>query len=291
MSNGSLDPHATLAALGVHATAHCTPVFGGWDAAIWRVDVPDRGQTYALRVFSAGNVSLCEREARAMRVAATAAPVPRIHALGVWRARPAMLMDWVAGRTAAEALRAEPATARRLGVACGRAQAALHRARVPAQWRDAGWLALAGPEQTQLCERLGALELRTDALLHLDYHPLNVLVDDAVVTGVIDWSNARGGDPRADLARTCSILRLMAAGASQPSPLATATLRAFEAGWRRGYGRWQPEMPLFMAWAGAMMQRDLAPKLGQPGVWSTEQRLVSIARWTAAWKRRAGLDT
>src|SRR5438132_39917 len=40
------------------------------------------------------------------------------------------------------------------------------------------------------------------ALLHLDYHLLNVMTDRSRVTGVLDWTNARAGDPRADLART-----------------------------------------------------------------------------------------
>jgi aminoglycoside phosphotransferase (APT) family kinase protein len=289
VSHERVDPYAVLAALGIHHTARCTRVTCGWDAAIWRVEVSESGHTYALRVFPVAEALLCDREARAMWAAATAAPVPRIHELGVWRARPALLMDWAPGRTIAELLRAEPATARRVGVAFGRTQAALHRASVPEEWRDAGWIALAGPEESLLQARVRAVARRTDALLHLDYHPLNVLIDGDEVSGVIDWSNARAGDPRADLARTCGILRLMAGGAGEPTELVAVTLRAFEVGWWLGYGRWQPDMPLFLAWAGALMQRDLAPKLGQPGVWLTEDHLKRINQWTDAWKRRAGL--
>src|SRR5262249_32303112 len=49
----------------------------------------------------------------------------------------------------------------------------------------------------------------TPRLLHLDLHPLNVLVDDTgAVTGVIDWANAAVGDPVLDQARSWSILTL-----------------------------------------------------------------------------------
>ena len=46
-------------------------------------------------------------------------------------------------------------------------------------------------------------------LLHLDYHPLNVLGEAGAISGVLDWTNADGGDPRADVARTGAILRFL----------------------------------------------------------------------------------
>lgn len=44
------------------------------------------------------------------------------------------------------------------------------------------------------------------ALLHLDFHPLNVLVEDGSVTGVIDWSGFLVGDPASDVATTTVLL-------------------------------------------------------------------------------------
>jgi aminoglycoside phosphotransferase (APT) family kinase protein len=40
------------------------------------------------------------------------------------------------------------------------------------------------------------------ALVHLDLHPGNVMVESGHVTGVIDWPNAALGDPAADVAVT-----------------------------------------------------------------------------------------
>lgn len=44
------------------------------------------------------------------------------------------------------------------------------------------------------------------SLVHMDYHPLNVMVRGARVTGVIDWVNADVGDRHLDAATTAVIL-------------------------------------------------------------------------------------
>jgi len=46
----------------------------------------------------------------------------------------------------------------------------------------------------------------TGAVLHMDYHPLNVLVKGARVTGVIDWVSTECGDRHLDVATTAAIL-------------------------------------------------------------------------------------
>ncbi len=43
-------------------------------------------------------------------------------------------------------------------------------------------------------------------LLHLDYHPLNVLTDGKTIVGVIDWENVRLSDARLGVVRSLSIL-------------------------------------------------------------------------------------
>ncbi len=44
------------------------------------------------------------------------------------------------------------------------------------------------------------------SVLHMDYHPLNVLVSGTRVTGVIDWVSAERGDRHLDVATTAAIL-------------------------------------------------------------------------------------
>ena len=124
----------------------------------------------------------------------------------------------------------------------------------------------------------------------LDYHPLNLLVAGNLVTGVLDWANARAGDQRADVARTRSILELTPVAPGLAGHVERAVRRAFAAGWRRGYRGSSgplPEMAAFYAWGGAVMERDLAPRAGGSELpWVTTAHLDRIRTWTELWMRR-----
>jgi aminoglycoside phosphotransferase (APT) family kinase protein len=54
--------------------------------------------------------------------------------------------------------------------------------------------------------RLTTFRSAPPSLLHLDYHPQNVLVEGLRVLGVIDWANAAIGDRHFDAATTATIL-------------------------------------------------------------------------------------
>jgi aminoglycoside phosphotransferase (APT) family kinase protein len=54
--------------------------------------------------------------------------------------------------------------------------------------------------------RAGAFRASRDSLVHMDYHPQNVLVRGLRVTGAIDWVNADIGDRHLDAAMTSAIL-------------------------------------------------------------------------------------
>jgi aminoglycoside phosphotransferase (APT) family kinase protein len=294
MHEANVDPAAVMAALGLGPMTAATPVQGGWDTLLWKVE--HGGITYALRLFRAEQVETCHRETAAMRTAAVhGIPVPHIYREGSWEGRPVLLLSWCPGIVLLEPLRHAPWQAWPLGIAFGRMQARIHAVPAPDLLRARGdvWIERAGPDEHALKERLRALPLEQEALLHLDYHPLNVLVQGGRITCVLDWANAAAGDPRADLARTLTILRLAPAPPGTPR-LHLALLRLLlELGWRRGYrqqrGSWPGDMALFYAWAGAAMARDLTPRLRQPRAWLTAHDLVRIHRWTAAWKRRAGI--
>ena len=220
-------------------------------------------------------------------------PVPAIHAQGIWRKRPALLIDWMPGDTMRDILAADPRQAWALGDAFGRFQAAIHHCPVPDELQADrhAWIALAEPDKSLATILVQASRERA-ALLHLDYHPMNVLVTAGRLSAILDWTNARAGDPRADLARTCSILHF--------APLLTATSDAAEehvrrelvAGWRHGYHAVAGPvdgMAPFLAWAGAFMVRDLAPRVGRPDLaWLTGKLLARVRAWTAAWRARAG---
>jgi aminoglycoside phosphotransferase (APT) family kinase protein len=166
-------------------------------------------------------------------------------------------------------------------------QARLHRVAAPAGWPPDAWLGWGAPHAPPVCERLA----QTGAgamLLHLDYHPLNVLADGRRITAVLDWVNARAGDPRADAARTATILRLAPPG-RRPTLLLRAQRRLLEYFWRAGYEHEHGplgDMAAFYAWAGAVMQYDLAPRAAQPGSGVLPEDLARIAAWTRCQARR-----
>ena len=287
MDEAHLDPNAILASLGFERPGSIEGVSAGKDTTIFRVELG--GELYALRVFRPGEEGVALREAEVMRAAGEGGfPVPRVCAEGTWRDRAALLLSWCPGRPMAEELAARPWRAWPLGVLFGRCQAAIHGGPSPEALRAAGraWIEWAGPDEEALAARLRETDPREDSLVHLDYHPLNVMTDGERVTGVLDWTNARAGDPRADYARTLTILRLDSGTAS---PLVPAVLRAFEVGWRRGYRRiaGRPsDMAPYYAWAGAVMLRDRGPRPDRRGG-MTARELGRVQAWTERWKKRA----
>jgi aminoglycoside phosphotransferase (APT) family kinase protein len=219
-------------------------------------------------------------------------PVPEVHAEGVWGDRPALLLNWMPGRPLTEELAASPWRAPAYGHALGRMQAAIHRVPAPANLvHPVSWVEWSNPD-TILRDRLLAVAAGSKALLHLDLHPMNVLAERGHITAVLDWANARSGDPRADLARTATILRF---GPLEGvvSPVSALLRRALIAGWRRGYreiaGPVSGMAPFYM-WAGMVMVRDLAPRLGRADLpWLTPTYLERVQDWTAGWRGRADL--
>jgi hypothetical protein len=187
----------------------------------------------------------------------------------------------------AEELAARPWRAWPLGVLFGRCQADIHGRPSPEALRAGrAWIDWAGPGEEALAARLRETAPREDSLVHLDYHLLNVMTDAKRITGVLDWTNARAGDPRADYARTLTILRLDSGTASTRG---LAVLRVFEAGWRRGYWRiaGRPvDLAPYYAWAGAVMLRDRGPRPDRPGG-MTARELGRVRAWTERWKKRA----
>lgn len=274
-----LDPHAILAALGVPDADAVMPVLGGKDAVVFRVERGD--EAFALRVFRLGEKRVWLHEMATMRAArAGGIPVPEVHASGIWQDRPALLLEWCAGRTVVEEAVANPARAEPLGAAAGQMLARLHQLEPQEGICERSWLDwFAIPDA--LAHALAAVA-GPPRLLHLDYHPLNLLTEDAAITAVLDWTNARAGDPRADLARSLAILALN----TDEAPVDVgAIVAAFERGLLDGYTEDAgplDDMPLFLAWAGHGMLHDLARRM-------PPEKRDRIVAWTAEREREAGL--
>jgi aminoglycoside phosphotransferase (APT) family kinase protein len=287
----TIDPLDILAALGISSVRAITPVHGGTDTAIWRVE--HGGAVSALRVFRPEQVEICQHEIAAMQAAYQACvPVPAIRASGVWHERPVLLLSWCPGVPLWEAIRRRPWRVLSLGMAFGRTQALIHQipSRVEWQHQRTDWIGWAGQSEHRLHAALQQLARPVPALMHLDYHPLNVLSDGRQITAVLDWANARVGDPRADVARTYTILMVEPYAPGRQSPAISLARRLLARSWRRGYEQVAgtlSDMAWFYAWGGAVMARDLAPRVSNPQLWWQPRHLQRIQNWTAMWNQRA----
>jgi aminoglycoside phosphotransferase (APT) family kinase protein len=222
------------------------------------------GTTMAVRVRPSARHQDSEREARILALAREARiPCPRVCQLLATAEGSVLVTSWEPGRPLLEEVLTMPDEAHRLGRLAGGMQARLHAwAPPPDQVSHHSWASPRSPHEAAL---LGACPVAGRALLHLDYHPLNVLTDGQAITAVVDWVNAAIGDPRQDLARSLAIL-LLAFRFHPDAPEGVADLAILMArGWWDGYreasGRddWD-SFPAFLAWAGAATLRDLQSK-------------------------------
>jgi aminoglycoside phosphotransferase (APT) family kinase protein len=289
-----IDPLEPLVALGIDGITGVHPVSGGMDTLIWRVETVHG--TYALRLFQPNQRDQYWREIRAMEIAGTlGVPVPRITAHGMWGDRPAILMEWCDGRTVLDEVLVHPERLEPLGESMGRLQARIHDMSVPQEyWEDhRTWLDMAGPDEAELKKQLRAGGLRDGHPLHLDFHPLNVLCVGPEATVVLDWANVTVGDPRADVARTRSILRLAAPPSTVSSPGFDSIRATFEGAWMDGYTRFAGpllNMELFEIWAEIVFMRDMEQYIGRPDFWMEPSDFDRVRDQIAMLKTRAGLS-
>lgn len=284
MMQSELPPLGILRNLGIDGASTVTPIQGGFDMAMWKVE--HEGRTFALRVFRAGTHQDCEREREVMAAARAAGlPVPEVQRAGVWQDHPALLIAWLPGRTIEEELSIHPWRLWSLGIAFGRMQAKIHTVSAPDLLREqpGTWITWMCEGEQVLQDRLRQLHPDQSTLLHLDYHPRNVLTDGKQITGIVDWTNAHAGDPRADVARTASILHVNPV--IRKPFLRRLALRVFarasSVGYQREHGPLR-DMPLFYAWAGTVIQHDLMPRYKH-----NLHELAPARRWANKWKARA----
>ncbi|MEP7762719.1 phosphotransferase [Sanguibacter sp. 25GB23B1] len=201
------------------------------------------GQVFACggHVLRTGWSAVLDVELVAAQAAASVVPVPSLldrvddPATG----RSVVLQRMVAGTTAYVDESSGTRRARRRGEACGQVHRALAQ--------------LAAPSGLPVAhEQIGAANL-----LHLDLHPLNILLDeDDEVTAVLDWTNTASGPPDLDRARTVTVLHLD----PHARPLVGApSWEAFVDGWTRsaGLGDVSPDA---LAWACRYMLDDLSAR-------------------------------
>ncbi len=144
------------------------------------------------------------REARAMTYARSLGyPVPAVDEVS--DDGTALVMERIDGPSMVEALLRRPWAAGRMGRVLAELHQRLHRLAAP-QWLPAAPVG------------------RGDRMVHLDLHPLNVLLGPAGPV-VIDWANASAGDPSTDVALTWALLHAGEVDAGRLITLAARSVR------------------------------------------------------------------
>jgi aminoglycoside phosphotransferase (APT) family kinase protein len=193
--------------------------------------------------------------------------VPEVVSADVLDGRPVLLLTWLEGVPAREALLAAPAGAAAIGERLGETLGRINRVTAPNGLAPAGeWIERGGPALAPLRDRLQRVP-NAARLIHLDFHPLNVLMASGEVIGVIDWTNTLSGPPHMDLARSRAILRV-AATVMREQPGFAEVVGAGEAGLVAGHWRVagpDPHPALSEAWGLAMTIEDIAGHVGKPG--------------------------
>jgi aminoglycoside phosphotransferase (APT) family kinase protein len=241
---------------------------------------PDEAALIA-RLFAEGADAAARREWLAMRAAAChGIPVPLLRMQGTVADRPVIVMTRIRGVPAMQSLLTRPGGAHALGVAMGQTLGRLHQVMAPAGLvsTSTAWIDKGGPALVPIRDLLATVP-RQGRLLHLDFHPNNVLIDEGDVTGVVDWENAMAGPPHMDLARSRAIVRAGVLG-GRIAPEDHRVFARFERGLVAGHTRVigvDPHPALSAAWGLSMTVDDLVRQRGKADSWLTEGLVDRLA--------------
>lgn len=290
-----VDPQRALAALGFPEVAGLQRVLGGWDTLLWRFITPDGGE-HALRIYHLPRrEEIAWRERVALQACARAGlPAPRVEAVGEAEGLPALVLSWCPGGPLLSAIERRPWALWRLGKLFGGTQARIHAVAPPQEFlprAPSDWVSRVGERYAHLAARVLALAPATTSLIHMDFHPLNVIVDGGRVTGVLDWAGAAAGDRRADLARSAATLLAAPVPPGPLKPLLHLARGLVLRAWRAGYEKIAGPMPdyrPFLAWAGATLLAEVELVIDRPGVWGSPEDLEKLRALIEVWAREEG---
>lgn len=261
----------SIRALGLPGNTEVEPLVDGASAAAWRVRA--KGVSFVLR--ASGSSQLMDGRLSAMYAARCAGlPAPDLVKRTSTEFGDAVLLTWLGGNTLMEVVTRNPAQARFWGRRMGLLQRRLHEIEGPPSLgdvlTDSSHPFNAGLDVAGLPDG--------DSLLHLDWHPLNLLVDESSneLSGIIDWDNARRGHPLLDLARTKSILSVDPAVRAL-APALREVVDEMARAWEEGYGSEASSIPAAChVWAGQVMLADLGPRY-------SEETLAPVRTWIKDW--------
>jgi aminoglycoside phosphotransferase (APT) family kinase protein len=248
---------AALGALGLPDDADVAAAADGASGSAWRVNLAEG----AFVIRFAGSATIARSRLASMAAASAAdLPVPEVVRAATSAHGEVVLLRWLPGVSLLDAVSRAPSDTMHYATQMGGLHRRLHAIAAPPDvvrvTDDRGRPFNAGRDVAGLP--------RGDRLLHLDWHPLNLVVDESAgeIIGIIDWDNARAGDPSLDLARTRSILTLEPGLEDLPRHVRDRLPELLD-GWADGYGAEARAIPQAAeVWACRVMLADLAPRYG-----------------------------
>ncbi len=296
-----IDPSRALSELGYAGASEPERVVGGWETLLWMFSTQD-GRQHSLRVFQLPGLSddarreVAWRERIALEACGRAGlPAPRVETVGEVQGLPAMVLSWCPGMPLLSLIEKRPWSMWRLGRLFGQTQARLHAVAPPAEFLEQApndWASRVGGRHAALAAHVLSLQPSTDSLIHMDFHPLNLITDGVAVTGIVDWAGAAAGDRRADLARTVVTLLAAPVPPGPLRPVLNLARKLVMRAWRSGYEELAGPLPdyvPFLAWAGATLLLEMERDVGGANVWGTEQDIERFRHLIDAWAREAGI--
>jgi aminoglycoside phosphotransferase (APT) family kinase protein len=282
----SPDPAAVLTAIDWVAEATPCRVEGGWDNHIWKIE--RGGEAFALRLArlnpsapAGAQAGAAEEEVKAIGVAREGGlPAPEVVMCGEFEGAPFTVQRWLPGAPLIDVLKRAPWQARRLGREFGRLQARMHT--IPGDelrsTADTDWVGRA--EHPRLVAYIReATAAVPPKFCHFDYHPLNVLGEGTRITGLIDFTNSAGSDPRVDIGLTHSLLRAAPVPPGLTRKLIDIIRRRFLAGWREGYIDYAGHFPLepaFEALGYAIYLHEFSLAMREGRGWADERDIAKL---------------
>ncbi|WP_078548725.1 phosphotransferase family protein [Litchfieldia alkalitelluris] len=272
-----------LEELQINPVKSVSKILTGNDSAVWKVEMKD-DTLLGIRAIERNRINQFLQEKSIMRMAQNhGIKVPKVYKVKCIEEYAVMSLEWVNGKTIFDELRENPKNACNLGSEFGRSQATLHQISFR-EYESDSWLSSKNEEEQDVLNRIrNKFTLSSKSLLHLDFHPLNVLVDENEISGIIDWTNASVGDPRFDLARTYSILKIE--GYNFQKVVDPTVFEKFGKGWIQGYESLNGSIqldPLFNEWAGVKMRQDLQGK-------RPSEHMQRIESWINHWRKKGGI--
>jgi aminoglycoside phosphotransferase (APT) family kinase protein len=290
------DPSAVLATAGWEGHDF-KQITSGWDNLIWRFTGAD-GRAHALRMArieeGPSAQEVYEREASVLgALAGSGLPIPAIEARGTFEGAPFMVQQWLPGVPMIDRLAQRPWLVTRFGRYLGRLHARIHSLptgnlpRLP----DHAWITAIDPYSPELVERIGP-DVTADAVCHMDLHPLNVLVNNDRISGVVDWTNGVVADRRMDLALTDALLRITPLPRDPLRPHFQMMRGRLASGWRHGYtaatGSW-PLTPAFRALGAIRHFSEIDRAVREGRGWVTAAEVEGVRRQINSRLKDAGL--